>query len=196
MNNDALQQALEAMASNWSKKPQWTEDMMAVWSLHPQISRASPSQINRAMMHCMAELDFAPKLRDFLKALDAVAGEIQAPSRPDAPACEGCQGNRMVEVAIYRSNGISLACVPCPNCNKGRSLHEWQTGWEQADPSITQVVWGWRRTLTPADRGSKPKGQVLTFKGKVQYTPNAEALDPHRAERKQAEKKLKEEGWR
>lgn len=194
MSNDALQQALEAMASNWGKKPQWVEDMMAVWGLHPRISQASDSQINRAMMHCMAELDFAPKLKDFLKALDAVAGEIQAPSRPDAPACEGCQGNRVVEVALWRSDRCHVSSVACPSCNKGRSLHEWQAGWEQADPSITRVIWGWRRALTPAERGSEPRGQVLAFK--TRYTPNAEQLDPHRRDRLDAEKKLKEEGWR
>lgn len=193
MNNDALQQALEIMASNWGKKPQWVEDMLATWSLHPQISRASPGQINRASLNCMAELDFAPKLKDFLKALDAVAGEVQAPSRPDAPSCKGCQGNRVVEGAIWRDERCHVTSVPCPSCNKGRSLYEWQAGWEQADPSITRVIWGWNRVLTTADRGSKPKGQVLAF---LQYTPNPEQLDPYRRDRVKAEKKLKEEGWR
>ena len=195
MNNDALQQALEAMASNWGKKPQWTEDMMAVWSLHPQISRASPSQINRAMMACMAELDFAPKLKDFLKALDAVAGEIQASTRPDAHSCQGCQGNRVVEGAIWRGERCHVTSVPCPTCNKGKPLYEWDQQWFAGDLSITRIIWGWERPLTPVERGST-RGQVIAFQGKVQYTPNAEALDPHRAERKRAEKALKEEGWR
>jgi hypothetical protein len=197
MSNDALQQALEIMASNWSKKPQWVEDMGMVWASHPRIVQASPGQLNRAALHCMSELDYAPKLKDFLAALDSIGANTQAaPAHPDAPACEGCQGNRVVEVALWRSDRACVTSVSCPSCNKGRSLHEWQASWEQADPSLTQVIWGWRRTLTSAERGSTPRGQVIPLRGRVQFTPNPEQFDLYRRDRVDAEKRLREEGWR
>jgi len=96
--------------------------------------------------------------------------------------CQDCQGNGFVEVAIHRGADVHVAALKCP-CRGGEDPTVSRERWLRQEPTIDRIYLGLGRALTYAERGiCKPEGKVIPLHG-LKYTPNPEALDPHRAER-------------
>lgn len=195
---EVLETAAEALGLESSPQtPQRIESLTAMLALNPEVRRATRRQLSDAVSLALGESDFMPKPKAILKHLGEMAQAVHAPARAEV-SCHRCKGVGAIPLVLrdhlpdgsVKAIELSGRCR-CANGDRYRAL-AFVEDLERADREILLNPGPFERARALGIPLPERLGKVIP----VRFTPNPEALDPHRAERARAEKQLKEEGWR
>ena len=185
----AFNDAIRILTSTYEKSSSWAVAQLSLWKESPRLRAVPPERLVAAVRDWVDTETRPPMLAQLVAKCGGGAesrGEARTPQGMPAAlvggqVCADCQGNGFVEVAIHRGQDVHVAALKCV-CRGGEDPRVSRERWLRQEPTIDRIYLGLGRALTYEERGiRKPEGKVIPLH--LKYTPNPEALDPHRAER-------------